>query len=668
MTSTTTTATTSTTSTTLQTQTIDAPRPTLQPSNSVRISLQHGHSSLGSYQTTCISKHYALNNLILDAFESNYRNDLCLVAYHFGLKFVETALLDIPKHGYFYSTKFSQLRLQSTVDALRVCNILRSIITKEPQDLAKECRKIELLHTLATEQYDRLPTYEHARRRTIHELNKAYPKAASNQQGLKDELSSSTFASTLLACGDTFSSVFCPGTNTSQTTSNDEYKSSFPEDVSALAEEAKRRHLSPSLPPPVHGIKSTSSLLDKDDDERIPPPPKPEKEQHKTKTFALPTNVAVGVVLDAHDSYVPEPNAHFRTSSEFDLQRALFLSGLHVDIQDKRDSFGAYTGEMDQTSEDHPFVPPGAKKREEGSSLLSIQMLSNCYHEDFDTLRNRGRISTRQLPTYQGRIPGSINGCTIIAPLLCIHHFLNESSIPDPGLPDQAIVQVIDEETPNILPLVRQSLGVVKDAFLIPSDAHDSLMQQHYICQEQFLTVCGGNILEQDHLQSLLEQLSVVGPKKLAASLFFHEHVITILQLRRGPKSVWFDVIDSLPHKETFLRADEALTIGSSCGALSRRSSEGAISDNLPDYLWLENEGISAVGGLLEPFLVEEVPPMYATRIRCMDVESLKTTLLWYACSVFSRKNRTYIDNYEWDEKQCDFDPRVFQAFVWTEA
>lgn len=54
-------------------------------------------SNLSQYQTTCISKHYALNNQILAAFESHYRNELYQVAFHLGLKFVETALLEIPK-------------------------------------------------------------------------------------------------------------------------------------------------------------------------------------------------------------------------------------------------------------------------------------------------------------------------------------------------------------------------------------------------------------------------------------------------------------------------------------------------------------------------------------------------------------------------------------------
>lgn len=60
-------------------------------------------------------------------------------------------------------------------------------------------------------------------------------------------------------------------------------------------------------------------------------------------------------------------------------------------------------------------------------------------------------------------------------------------------------------------------------------------------------------------------------------------------------------------------------------------------------------------------------PPPCAARICCMDIEALKTMLLWYACSVWMSENKAYIDTYEWDETLSDFDPRVFQAFLWKQ-
>jgi hypothetical protein len=303
-----------------------------------------------------------------------------------------------------------------------------------------------------------------------------------------------------------------------------------------------------------------------------------------------------------------------------------------------------------------------------------MEMLTDYYHEDFDVLRDTGRIIITQVPTWQGRVPDSTNGCTVIAPLLCIHHFHNEQMIPDPGLPDQIIVEVLDEETPNILPMVRKQLGLVQDAFLIPADAHESLMEQQYMSQEQFLSVCGGNIMEEEHLISLVKQLSEVGEKKLAATFFFHEHVITILQLRRSKDVIWFDIIDSLPHEETLLRTGETTmsleggdTIGNTGNGNGSTGTDDihANSNNADrSSLRFNSDGLTEVDFLL---VDHAPPPPQAARLRCLDADALKATLRWYACSVFTDENRAYIDTYQWDDLLSDFDPRVFQAFIWTE-
>jgi hypothetical protein len=632
----------------------------------ITISLHRRQASLSQYQTTCISKHFQLNNQILAAFESHYCNGLYQVAYYLGLKFVETALLEIPKHGYFYSDKFAHLRLQASVDALRVTHLLQEIVAKQPEQLATECHKIERLNHLAMEQYDHLGNYESKRKSVQLELDQSYPKY--------DPLDSSTvFTSTLLACGDSFSSVFCPGASSVSSRGREgEFKSAFPEAAVDLderkldrlyphpqlvLEQDQRRH-----PPkakakasnalyPGAGVASTASLIDEhdleDDYEDEPRDP-----QEEAKVAAPPLLVRT---------------QYARTQSDYDLQRALFLSGLQVDLPGKDQQpqqFNHYQDyrELGAISESNdasePFAPPGAKKRE-STVGLSMEMLSDCYHEDFDGLRDAGRVMVSQVPTYQGRVPDSTNGCAVIAPLLCIHHFINDNVVPDPGLTDRTIVEVLDEETPAILPIVRQTLGLVKDAFLIPVDAHESLMDQQYMCKEQFLNVCGGNILEGTHLEPLLEQLSTLGPKKLAASFFFHEHVITILQLRRSDKTVWFDIIDSLPHEQTLARMGQT-TASEADGS---RSSADDTSNSLRLLHSSDGSADSGSDGMLD-----YVPPPQAARIRCLDVESLKATLLWYACSVFSAENRAYIDSYQWDEYLSDFDPRVFQAFLWIEA
>lgn len=689
------------------------PRPSLEPSRSIRISLSQRQSSLshfGSFKSTPIAKHYALNNQILTAFESNYHSSLWEVAFLFGLKFVETALLEIPQHGYFYAEKYAEPRLQSTVDTLRVCHMLQGIIGKEGNGkLKKETHKVELLYYLATEQYEHLRTYEASRKRVHEELVKAYPQdyATSNQKPHDSSASVHSISSTLMACGESFSSVFCPG----NTTLNEEYNStsqSFPDEVSAIAEEARRQRLYPSISSEArqpdesltwrHSRKAmdstrdldrtpTSSLLDDDEEDKMTSTTTTNPNHPSTLTTtslcpSLSSEIATGVPLDdasssslsrhGHPQDALSPSSrHSRTQSDYDLQRALFISGLRVDLPDHR-PYDFREPSMGSISEGAPVVaPPGAKKRSSLQPALAI--LATCYHEDFDALRQRGRISVKELPTFQGRVPGSINGCAVIAPLLCLHHFVNEGGH---GLPDDAIVQVIDVETPAILPVIRDNLGLVRDAFLIPADAHEALMQQNYMCAEQFLNATGGNILDEGHLESFIEELSKVGNKKLAASFFFHEHVITVLQLvHDDKKTAWFEVIDSLPHEDTFLQVGETssaiLSAASSSmiDAFSGRTGDGYIGQDSHASLRLESDrsGMNrSMGG--DEFLVDHIPRSDAVRIRCMDMECLKATLMWYACSVFTEDNRAYIDTYEWDEKLADFDPRVFQAFIWTEA
>ncbi|KAL7569714.1 hypothetical protein ACA910_018578 [Epithemia clementina (nom. ined.)] len=65
----------------------------------------------------------------------------------------------------------------------------------------------------------------------------------------------------------------------------------------------------------------------------------------------------------------------------------------------------------------------------------------------------------------------------------------------------------------------------------------------------------------------------------------------------------------------------------------------------------------------------DEDPTLPQTAIfRCSNAEALKACLRWYACSKFTPENIQYIDTYEWDDAVTDFDPRVFQAFVWQAA
>jgi hypothetical protein len=207
-------------------------------------------------------------------------------------------------------------------------------------------------------------------------------------------------------------------------------------------------------------------------------------------------------------------------------------------------------------------------------------------------------------------------------------------------------------------------LGLLDQAFLIPSDVHDYLIGNGQLAPEQFVNVTGGNILNDEHLQSLVDILACTkhehssdnsssqneskdgdsnssnnnNPRrKLAATLFFHQHVVAILKLRRDDDTAWYDVVDSLPSRETLEHPppDEM-----------QSSSAQSQDDVMDDASFIPK----------------------TARIRCLNAEALKACLRWYARSKFGEENVSYIDMYAWDDAQSDFDPRVFQAFVWGDA
>jgi hypothetical protein len=839
-------------------------RPGRRPSDGedtlIQVSLHQKKPSIGQYQTTCISKHYALNDQILTAFETHYQQGLYKVAFYLGLKFVETALLETPKHGYFYADKFAHSRKQSAQDALRVTLQLQEIVTMDADSLANEYPKVERLQYLATEQCERLGTYEAKRVQVEKEIQRMNRKSSAAKNGISNKTPDTTsmfrrkryernvpghpssgggsssmtssladcdVGSTVLACGESISSVFCPSPSSSTLERQQKQYPPIPPSQNLPDESTQLQHFPgndfsrsrtapATLFPPTHGqgvgsptsqfsnvdasrlyppspnrpplpqtslmddtleeedfshnIRRTGGMMEDsaytygnrtrvnpatvylEEDNKLPPSyqdifnlykhdddnadddtPRepPANQRHGTAATAVPLHQKETITGGAYkydysgmsSSYM-DASGHLRSQSDIDLERALYLSGLQVMKDDTRrekqvrvgvfissddeDDKDAVTTEGDAKStgderrDDAPPIyyhsndglgssflsdessvsaPAGAMRRQD-SSVISMAMLYSCYQEDFDALRNVNRIAISQATTYQGRVAGSINGCTVIAPLLCIHFFAEtdvgiktkQGFVADPGLPDETIVEVIDQETPNILPAVRKSLGLMQDAFLIPSDAHEALMDQQLLCPEQFVTVCGGNILEEEHLKPLMDQLARIGPKKVAVTFFFHEHVIAILQLRQSPTTVWYDIIDSLPQGST-LRCnpdeEQMRSIGSAGSGFGSdrvfshskiNGSSGVLSDD-------ELASVEGSERHMQQVLVDSIPFSHnAARIRCRDEESLKTAIRWYACSVFTSENARYIDNYEWNEKLPDFDPRVFQAFVWQEA
>jgi hypothetical protein len=679
-----------------------------------RKSLHRKPPSLSQYQTTPISKHYEIAKQILFAFDSHWNQHLWVTAYAVGLQFVETVLLEIPKHGYFYASRHERERMESSLEAARVAQQLKDLLLEQQQQQQQykkypndnhqiaECDNEEVVHdryfieeedaglvpngdlqrvekllALALEQVEQASTdqedhrgsrgaaaYESSRRVTEEELRFSQESHTHNATTTtSDWLLCEPLAS--VCCSDSFSNLMGPMRSTAFATSGLFRNNS----VSAAAVAGIVPPYSPdsnyskvSERYSLASMETNSMTLDRTHasttlyTDRMPLVKEQEESSFYLPSYPVPVEPEAHYIRTDSLKFLPPPSlaGHRSSLSEIGnrsdsllLEKALFLSGLEVS-----DPYREEYGRDDDVPQQRDGRISPVSKRDTHSSRLELNTLATLYHEDFDSLQSSRRVRISFVDTFQGRVRGSTNGCTVIAPLLCMHHLMTgEKDYPyftggDPGLPDSVIKHCIDIETPAVLNQLRSSLGLSETAFLIPSDAHDYLIKNEQLSQEQFKNVIGGNILDGNHLAEFISNLEKSDDRKIAATLFFHEHVVAILKLNRMDsqkrKSSWYDFIDSLPLKETLRRQNET-----SCDLCERLNLFKGLTD---EEIVCENE-MAAV-------------PLTA-RIRCLDAESLSAVIQWYACSKFTDENTAYIDQYPWDDANCDFDPRVFQAFLW---
>jgi len=242
---------------------------------------------------------------------------------------------------------------------------------------------------------------------------------------------------------------------------------------------------------------------------------------------------------------------------------------------------------------------------------VPMRQLQAKYRQEYMEYQQSGKIRVRALPTYQGRVDSSTNGCTVISALVAARHLGTNGTIDD-----DTVAKVIDYECGPILRQIRSKLGLGGHALIIPSDVHDHLVDHKIMKQEFFEGAAGGNIMDPIHVGEFLKLLAVGEDKKgldkkAAATLFFREHVISIVKTKDTRQ---YDLIDSLP------------------------SANG------------NNGGLGSVA---------------ATRTTCADIYALRVLLNWYASRKFTDSNCGYIDRNDWEDNLADFDPRVFQGFVW---
>lgn len=732
-----------------------------------------------------ITTHYKVNNRNLVLFLESYKRGFNAIAYQYGKQFVETALFELPKHGYFKSSRHKEEREKSSVEAWEVTNILEAMLgqedsirfrTKEEengkvglddsivlidmdiQEKTKEQKEVRQFKRLIKGIYDSSPeVIQTHKNESIFLLNERKSDTEAQKDG------ETLWSEWIEIWNENAANKLCYSLNST--------------DVSDLCGPSLKTVNDEPLNIPLYPFAQTSNIL-----------PLPEQSDPGIKITSIPEDAAE-------------------------------------------------SGPSITTPKNNPIT------------TIPISSLTQCYSEDFQHLINVGKVIIGHLQTFQGKKSSNgINGCTVIAPLVAIYHFI-ENSFNNPAsisndddyivvsssspaeerfdssnfqfeetLPNEVLEEIIDVQAPNILPIVRENLGLTKDALIIPSDVHDYLLKESFLRQSQFVGVCGGNILDEDHLGQFMKILKEDNaeackekeqeeneteeklkeknrksiffskglkktnasskkkvdknnpPKrrgdKMAATLFFHEHVVCILKSKCTKNNYFYEIIDSLP-SSTFLRCclddennktqigaainsidhdhnalrnatdamsledadkrmaqmimiqqqreeqkqmrrlslregialvddlDEntAVALAAAVSAEEAERARAAIAVGEKNDSWTNgfiesmhdlNDGrLSADSRIHSSFRQDEESKteinidsitsttqtqMNAVRIRCKDLECLEATLRWYACSRFTDENIQYIDEYEWDDRNIEFDPRVFQAFVWTES
>lgn len=544
---------------------------------------------------TPIQRYYALSIRILKNFYIAIEKNKLDEAYIFGLRFAQFSTQVLPTHDYYKVSQreYVQLRKENKNDLTKVIDKLENVVERmDFEELEKrEIRRRE-------EKAMRL-----IRLREDDMQKEAEERAAT--QALLDRLN-------ML---DNIGPVPTGVIEKKEKQKQKQPKSQ--EDELAELEDEEEEDTLPigDLPFPIpygQGQEQQQQML-----------PPPSYDALKTGAVSPPSYDALMQHKQQTMDYRQDSIMNLRPSSSRSIMSAPIMDGF-VD-SDSKGFINPLQGPAG------PLVPASLVEHGQVTNKIPPLPFSTLKHNargECFNLRAQKKIEIFSLGTYQGRNKhrDSTNGCTVISPLVAVNHLVSEGA----GISDIKIEEVIDEIAPSILSRVRNKLGLSGHALIIPSDVHDYLVDEKILKQEMFVGVCGGNVLDSTHVGEFLNLLesgedsqSNAGSeekkdmtKKVAAALFFHEHVVSILKVVLADGTMWYDLVDSMP------------TITTASNGQEKRS---------------------------------------ATRTRCKNRQSLESLLYWYACEKFSPADSKYIDANEWDDNMCDFDPRVFQGFVWKE-
>jgi len=686
---------------------------------------------------TPITAHYSLNTTLKKAFYKLRESCQYSTALAVGMQFCRIALWDIPQHGYYDSPKYNNFKAQNAEDAVLIADL--TVIEILPQVLSyaqlnKTKAKISMsdleghlqeAKMLREEAHNNAKLVISERSKNATNTNYSQGSRMMTAEDIDHNLDSSpSWANACGACGTLMcvsaKDIVWPTSNpmnevkennVEERSNNIEYSkenihsaatdremiptSSISEGYKAQYQHAAVNFERSTSAPPILWQKKTRNESINLTKRYIPT-------VEEESITSLAPYLSSPNVLDNDDQHSVAHHNNERVSEQVqfqsDLDRALYLSSLELQRYSRQESSSSLL----------KYSTPNVSY-DSNSEIASIALK---HQDSFHKMGQDQRIQVEFLNTYQGRIRESTNGCTVIAPLMAIHHVCNmeslktrnpilmkidvnyshdlnytaeyesdgtSTSLDDIGINNDTITAVIDIQAPLVVPKVREHLGLHRDALIVPSDAHDYLIDDNFLHQTQFVGVHGGNILDSNHLGTFLRDFSECGLddedwkrkneggiKKAAATLYFHEHVICIHRLMATSCGN-----DALLHGNTTKQSKKVLLrkirnigkkkrkekeLSTRCGGKEEVIFDVIDSLPSPSTLSSQKKRNGSTGWLQQ-----------TARIRCIGRNSLQTYLTWYACSKFSQEDKMFIDSYQFDANNVDLDPRVFQTFIWSE-
>lgn len=532
------------------------------PSATRRIQLREADANAGTIPSVSnffpLERYYDASDKVLETFVTAFEKRHLDEAYVYGMRYCTFCVEGIVKHDYYRQAKFEKRRIDTNQRVKVVLEKLEQVAEwMDAEEIAKEERRQAILKK---QQEERLKRQREEEKKRMEELEKRL-----EQQRLA------------------YAALATPSSSVAAT----------PENVQESALAKLQRLSQPLAPPPRRKVSFQIEEPPLDPDGHKADSSSPQNQQHP-----LPPPLLPPPGNDDDAATVPTSNGAAPPSYNQIIAAQNSYFGSKITPPPSTPSYESILKKKHKISA--PSAPPPKR--------LSIRQYIAQAQQMHRQLQQQRKIVISALKTYQGRVGGSLNGCTVISACVVSKHMQTHG-----GVTDSQIVSVVDSECVPLLRKIRGKLGLDGSSLIIPSDVHDHMVDHKLLFQHKFAGCAGGNIVDPDHLGEFLKLLKGEPGKtqhlKAGATLFFREHVVSVVKFPTSPTEAVYDMVDSLP----------------TCNGR-------------------------------------------ASRTRCMSFEALVVQLQWYSSKKFSDGNCTYIERNRWDDCMADFDPRVFQAFVWADV